>query len=126
MSNDFFADIIDTAPVQREINYRGKTKPVWFRRLEAGERLTLLQGMRYQAANSADSKKRGAGSTTFEMDLGDQEARKHKMVAFCVVNERGERVFKNPSEVQKMPDDLISLLYAEAQAVNDSGDAGNA
>lgn len=126
MSNDFFADIIDTAPIEREITYRGKTKTVWFRRLEAGERLDLLRGMRYQAANSADGKKKGTGSTSFEMDLGEQEERKHKLVAFCVVDERGERVFKNPAEVRKKPDDLVSLLYAEATAVNDSGDAGNA
>jgi hypothetical protein len=112
----YYEDLVDTAPVARELKYRGKTKTVYFRRLDAGQRLKLVAGQKM--AFGADGQR---GS--MEMDMGEISRNRHQLVQFTNVSEVGAPIFNTLDEVQALPDSLVSALAQLADEVNKDEDA---
>lgn len=108
--NKHFQDLIDTAPVAREIKRGNKTLIVHFRRVTAGERLQLSAGqkMTFVAGKS--------GST--EMDLAELAKKRQLLVQFCCVDEHGNQLFADAADVQAQPDWLIAKLSEIATEVD--------
>jgi len=107
----------EAEPEAREVTLNGETGTVWFRKLIAGEREQLLKGMKI-------SHSPGNGGT-MEIDLGENERQRHLLVAFCVCDEDGRRVFRNVNDVKKLPHDRVSVLATHAEEVNrESEDLG--
>lgn len=120
MSN-YYSDLLGDGPEMRTIDYRGRSKDVWFRRINGAERIQLLQGQTMQAG--------GEGKPSFKIDLADSAERNAKLIFFSNVDEQGKAVFKNVGEVKALPDDLIAVLYKHASEVNqelEDAAAGNA
>lgn len=111
-----YEHLYNTTPISRELNYRGKSETVYFKPLNAGERLQLKQG---QKGNVKD------GETSFEVDLGDQDARNHKYLHFVNVNVNGQRMFKTEQDVRKLPSDLLDELLKLAREALAEDDQGN-
>lgn len=109
--SDYYSDLIDTAPVARELKYRGKKKTVYFRRVDAGQRLKLVAGQKMAFGGDG---KRGS----IEMDMGDISRNRHQLVHFTNVTEDGAQVFKSLAEVQSLPDSLVAALALLADEVN--------
>lgn len=114
--SDFYSELLDDAPVAREVKHNGKTKTVFFRRLTAGERMKLVAGQRMQM---------GEGKRAMELDLGEVTRNRHMLVQFCNVTEDGKQVFSRLADVQALPEWLVDQLSAHADEVNrDETDAG--
>lgn len=112
----YFDDLIEgVGPVEKVLEYNGKSKPVFFRRITALERVKLARGQKVSV---------GDGKGTTELDLGELAANRHMLVLFATITEDGKQVFNGLPEVQKLPDDLVGKLAVLAQEAND--DEGNA
>jgi len=103
-------------PVAKELTYAGKTETVYFKRLTAGQRLLLKQGQKGTVK---------AGETSFDVDLGDVDARNHKMLAFSNCTADGKAVFKTARDVGEIPEDLCSALILLMLEVIAEPDEGN-
>lgn len=102
-------------PIEKTLNFAGKTEAVYFKRLTAGQRLLLKQGQKGTVK---------AGESSFDVDLGDVDARNHRMLAFSNCTADGKPVFKTPREVGDIPEDLCNalvLLMLEAIAEPNEG-----
>jgi len=104
----------EAGPEAREVTFNGETGTVWFRKLTAGERETLLKGMKI-------SHSPGHGGT-IEIDLGENERQRHLLVSFCVCDEQGRRAFRDVKEVKKIPAARLALLATHAEEVNREDD----
>lgn len=92
-------------------------KTYWFREITAGERLQLLKGQKVSRQGNA---------TSFELDLGQNEEQRQKLVLFSTCNENGSAYFANLQALQKESAKLVNKLYAQAEAVNsEEDDPGN-
>lgn len=98
------------APIARPVTILGETDTVYFRLLTAGQRLALVSGEKFQV-------KKG-DSPVITVDLGENETHKHKMVQFCVCDEKGQPVFKDVASVKALPAPVLEALNEAAQAVN--------
>lgn len=112
-----YEHLFNNSPIARELNYNGKTETVYFKPLNAGERLQLKKGQKGTISE---------GQTSFEVDLGDQDARNHKFLYFCNVDANGKRVFRSEQEVAAIPGDLVDALMKLANEALADGLAGNA
>ncbi len=101
------------APIAREVNFSGKVGTVWFKRINAAQRMQILQGQRVQAAS---------GKTSVDIDLGDNEKTKLMLVQFCVCNEDGKPYFASLEAIKKLEASKVQVLFDHATAVNSSGD----
>jgi len=109
--SDFLTGIIEASgPIARDVTINGQTGPVYFRYLTGEQRLQLTKGKRF-------SVKKGE-NPTIEIDLGDNETEKHKLILFCVVTQDGKPRFKDANEVKALAGHVIDALYLVAQAVN--------
>lgn len=106
----YFEDLVSNEPVERTVEHDGKSKTVWFRKINAGERLKLARGQRVTLGDQNTSKT--------EIDIGDLTTRQHMLVQFSVVDENGKNVFQNVTDVQKLPNQLVDKLYQFAEDVN--------
>lgn len=111
----YYEDLIDTAPISRELKYAGKTRRIYFTRLEAGQRLKLVAGQKMSFGSDG---KRGS----MDMDMGDVSRNRHMLVQFTNVTEEGKPVFKSLAEVQALPDTLVAELARHADEVNNDED----
>lgn len=113
-ASNFFDDIVGNGPEKRTIDYRGQKKDVWFRRITGAERISLLEGQVMESS--------GEGRPSFKIDLAKSAEKNAKLIQFSTVDEFGAQVFDSIGAVKKMPDDLLTLLYKEANDVNKEGD----
>lgn len=112
-----FADIIDDTPIEKELNYNGKTRPVFFKRLTGDQRLQLVRGQRGSVKD---------GATSFELDMGDQVARAQLMTSFSLCDVDGKPLYKNVGDFRREPEGLINALTNLcAEALKDEDDLGN-
>jgi dihydroorotase-like cyclic amidohydrolase len=117
--SDFLSTLIaESAVVSRDVTFRGKTGPVYFRRISAGERAQLVRGQKV----SSDG-----GKTSVEIDVGENVTSRHMLVQFSVCNdEAGNKRFKTLREVQALDGGLVEALYEHASEVNREEEAGKA
>jgi hypothetical protein len=109
--SDFLSSIIGAAgPIAREVTVAGQTGTVYFRYLNGDQRLQLTRGKRYNVKSGE--------SPTIEVDLGENEAEKHKLVHFCVVDAAGKQRFKDPASVKALEGHVIDALAAEVNALH--------
>lgn len=95
------SDFIDTTPIAREVEFKGKTKTFHFRELGADEAETLFLGV------DADPKK--------------NKGIRNRIISKIVVTENGEMAFK-PEEAGKIPNQLANELNRIALEVNGVGE----
>jgi hypothetical protein len=115
--SDFLSEAIaDTGVVEKDVTFRGKSGPVYFRRISAGERAQLVRGQKIVRA--AD------GGNAIEIDIGESVTAQHMLVQFSVCNADGTKRFKNLREVQALDGGLAAALYAKASEVNAEDDVG--
>jgi len=114
---DFLNDLInDTGLISREVTLRGKTGPVYFRRISAGERAMLVKGQKITGSGA---------NTSVEIDLGESITAQHMLVQFSVCNEDGGKKFRTLKEVQSVDSGIVEALYQIASEVNrEEADAG--
>lgn len=98
-----YEDLINNAPVEKELEYGGQTKTVYFKQLTSGERLQLKKGQKGSVH---------AGESTFEVDLGDIDARNHLLLSFSNCDKDGKPVFKTAKQVADLPGTLVDALLA--------------
>lgn len=108
MSNFLSSIIGASGPIAREVKIGGETGTVHFRYLNGEQRLQLTKGKRFNV--------KGGESPTIEVDLGENEAEKHKLILFCVVDEQGNPAFKDANAVKALHGHVIDALAA---AVNE-------
>jgi hypothetical protein len=97
------------------VTFDGATGPIFFKRITAGEKASLMQGQRVQAKQGEKS--------TYEIDLGQNAKTKQMMVWYSVCNADGSRAFKKQDEVKDADSLLIDALYHHASEVNKEPDA---
>ncbi len=107
---DFFADLTDDAPVLRKVTYKGKSKDVYYRKITAGERLTINKNIRARSV--------GKEAVNTEISLEDLYLRNMMLLQCSAVEENGSRIFKKISEVQELEAGLFDALYKEAEEIN--------
>lgn len=106
--------------IERELKYKGNTETVYFLELTAGQRVSLLRGQKIQSSP-------GEKSSVFEIDLGENTEKTHKLIQMTLVDADGKRVYKNLQELQNEPDSKVRALAKLAADVHkDDDDAGNA
>lgn len=109
--SDFLSSIIGASgPIARQVTIAGQTGTVYFRQLNGEQRLQLTKGKRFNV--------RQGESPTIEVDLGENEAEKHKLILFCVCDEAGKSRFKDVAEIRALAGHVIDALSSEAQRVN--------
>lgn len=113
-----FEHLYSNNPVEREIEYRGQTQKVYFRRLTAGERMQVRAGNKGQISKE--------GNASFNLDLGDIDLANHKLVHFATCEENGKPAFKSLAEVQRLPEDLFVLFVNEAKEVTSADETPEA
>ena len=116
--SDFLDEVINAdLPVERIVKFpNGKEGPVWFRRISAAQRADVYRGQRVETSD---------GKARVQIDLGDNEVTKAKMVQYCVCKEDGTPFFKSLNAVQKMEGEKVDVLYAHVSEVNKGmADAG--
>lgn len=116
MSNNFFADLLDTELAEKTLTYRGKSKQVFFKPLTAGESLALLKGQAVPFTIGADGQPTGGGVVSF--DLYDNREKQLKALAFRLCDEKGKAVFRNLNDLSSQPLDLINALLELLGEVN--------
>ena len=109
--NDILA--ASNAPIAKTIKVNGEDVRVYVRLISAGEQQQLLAGQKVSG---------GSNGATVEIDLSQNEAAKHKMVAFAICDAEGKRRFANAQEVAKLPAQLVTQLFMAAKSVNDPAD----
>jgi hypothetical protein len=117
--SDFLTRVAqDASPEAREVKIGGETGTVYFRKITAGQREKILEGLKV-------SHKPGTGGTV-EIDLAKNEHQRHLLVLFSVVHEDGRPFFKNLDAVRAWPAAAVSTLAGHAEAVNreDEDDLG--
>lgn len=113
-----YEHLISNTPIPRQLEYAGKTETVYFKHMNAGERMALKKGQRGSVK---------AGESSFEVDLGDMDDRNHRFLYFVNCDEQGKRVFRQPAEVAALPASLVDKLYELAtDALNDEPTPGKA
>lgn len=126
--NNFFADIVKTRLIPATLTYRGQEKEVWFRPLTASERADLSRGQKMRLGREQNTDVTVEERKTVEVDVHDIIVKTHKMLACCVVDEKGKQVFKNAAEVGALPEDFVNVLNDLANTVlaeDEPGDLGN-
>lgn len=98
-----YEDLINNTPIEKELIYGGKTTTVYFRQLTSGERLQLKKGQKGSVH---------AGESTFELDLGDIDARNHLLLSFCNCDKDGKAIFKTAKQVADLPGSLVDALLS--------------
>jgi len=122
----FFADIVSSSVVEKELVYKGKSKSVYFRTLTAAERADISRGQKIQLRRQEE---RDNGEQpqqrSIEVDAADIMHKTHRFLSYCCVDQKGAAVFKNANEVGALPEDLVSILNDlanEALTEQDPGD----
>lgn len=109
--SDFLSEVLAAdAPVPREVTIAGKTGTVFFKRISAGQRASLLAGQRVQSTAGA--------AATVEIDLGDNQRTKCALVHASVCTEDGKPFFKTIGDVLKLEDAKVNALHRHAAEVN--------
>lgn len=109
----YFDDLIDSAPIERELSVRGKTVPTWWKPLTAGQRVELLRG---QVVKS-----NGESASVVEVDLAQSAERSQRMVVMTLCTEDGQAVYRTLKDLQSDPSWLIDALVDLARKVHDEG-----
>lgn len=109
----YFDDLIDSAPIERELSVRGKTVPTWWKPLTAGQRVELLRG---QVVRSD-----GESASVVEVDLAQSAERSQRMVVMTLCTEDGQAVYRTLKDLQSDPSWLIDALVDLARKVHDEG-----
>lgn len=109
----YFDDLIDSAPIERELSVRGKTVPTWWKPLTAGQRVDLLRG---QVVKSD-----GESASVVEVDLAQSAERSQRMVVMTLCTEDGQAVYRTLKDLQSDPSWLIDALVDLARKVHDEG-----
>ena len=108
---DFLSTIIGAAgPVEREVTIAGKSGPVFLRYLNGEQRLQLTKGRKFNV--------RKGENPIIEVDLGENEAEKHKLILFCVCDAAGKSRFKDANEVKALAGHVIDALADAVQQFN--------
>lgn len=110
----YYADL-QSPVIEREINYNGQTRPVYFKRITGGDRLKLNRGQTMTATGGGGGERSQA---SMSMDMGDITERKLMLVAFSNCDEEGNKIFRNAEQVRDLEDQLIELLHKHAEEVN--------
>lgn len=92
--------------IKKEFIYRGETKDVFFRELNAGEQLKLSQGYK--------STVRG-GESEVVFDLGIEGERAHRLLHLTLVTEDGKSVYSSLAKLHEEPSSKINKLVALAR-----------
>lgn len=100
-----FADLIGNPVVSRSVEYRGKTKPMHFRELSAGEAEDLFLGL------SADPKA--------------SKGLRDRMIAACVCDAEGKPLM-DEAEAAKLPNAFSTVLQSICIEVNGLSDTAKA
>lgn len=123
--DEFFADVESDVAVEESFEINGKTKTVWVRQIDAGERLQLNRGIKFTFAGKAGDPK--ATTTTSETDLGESGERDAKLIMFAICKDAsGTRMFDNVMQVKKRKGKVFDALLEIASRHNNKteGEAG--
>jgi hypothetical protein len=111
-TTDFLSALLQpAAPIPKQLTYKGQTGTVFFRRITAGERASLLKGQKITRHSGEES--------TIEVDLGETTIGKARLVLFSSITEEGKQRFTSLNEVQRAENTLIEALYELASQVNE-------
>lgn len=119
---EFFADFSDDGPQERELEVHGKRKPVWLRKLTAGEAMKINAGTVLKFERHGDPTNAGKQTTTTETDLGAQSEKNALLVQFTFVWADGTQMFDNLGQVRKLEGDVFDALVKLASEFNKGGD----
>lgn len=109
--SDFLTRIAEQQPVEaREVTIGGETGTVFFRRITAGQREKILEGLKM-------SHKPGSGGT-MEIDLAKNEHQRHLLVLFSVCKDSGQQFYRNIDAVRALPASVVAVLATHAEDVN--------
>lgn len=113
----FFADMENEAPIEESFTIAGKTKTVWVRLIDAGERFQLNRGVKFQFSGKAGEPK--STTTSSETDLGESGERDAKLVMFAICSDAtGTRMFDNIGQVKKRKGPVFDALLVLASKHN--------
>lgn len=99
-----FEHLFTNRPIAKEITVNGVTETFYFRKLTAGEQITLNRGQKTTLES---------GKSTMEIDISELHARNCQFLSFVWVNEDGGKKF-DVSKLKDIPADFIALLVAGA------------
>lgn len=119
---EFFADFSDDGPQERELQVHGKTKPVWLRKLTAGEAMKINAGTVLKFERTGDPTNASKQTTTSETDLGVQAEKNALLVQFTFVWSDGAQMFDNIGQVRKLDGDVFDAMVKLAAEFNKGGD----
>lgn len=111
----YFADLVDSGLVSRELTLKGKSITTWWRPLTAGQRVELLRG---QVVKSD-----GGNTSIMEVDLAASAERSQRLVQLTLCDAEGVLLYKNMKELQAEPSALVEALARIASEVH--RDEGN-
>ncbi len=106
----FFDKLLAKEPIKRSVEYLGESQDVYFRRINASEKLGLTSNQKIVAG--ADNK------AVMEISMWDILHRGQRLVLLSCVDEKGAKVFKTLDELGKMPAQLVDALIKIAEEVN--------
>lgn len=106
----FYDKLLSKTPIEREVEYMGEKLTVYFRKINAGERLQLTSSQKMLVG--------GDNKPVMEFSLFDTVMKNHKLIQMSNVDDKGVKIFKSVDEVQKLPDQLVAALVKIAEEVN--------
>lgn len=106
---DYYSELLD-GPQERTIQVNGREKQTFFRRLTAGERIRVNQGVRFKTL--------GKGKTESTVDLSDFMKRQHLLVMYSNCRENGGRIFRSEQEVAEIDGAIFDELVKYSEEIN--------
>lgn len=107
--------------IEKTLNYRGESTPVFFRELSAGEQVKLAAGVRSTVRD---------GTSEVTLDFALEGERGHRMIQMTLVTEDGKPVYSSLAKLQEEKTSKIARLLAlareaAAEFAKDGEDEGN-
>lgn len=99
-----FEHIFTNTPISKEITVAGVTDVYYFRKLTAGEQITLNKGQKTTITS---------GASTMEVDISDMHARNCLFLSFVWVDENGKQAFTQ-NKLREAPADYIAAIVSGA------------
>lgn len=99
-----FEHLFTNRPIAKEIEIAGVKETFYFRKLTAGEQITLNKGQKTTLE---------AGSSKMEVDISDLHARNCTFLSYVWVDENGARKFSK-DKLSEIPADYIAIIVSGA------------
>ncbi len=99
-----FEHLFTNNPIHKEIKIAGVSETYYFRKLTAGEQITLNKGQKTTIKS---------GESSMEVDISDMHARNCLFLSFVWVNEDGKQAF-TLNKLREVPADYIAAIVTGA------------